>query len=81
MKTYSYNAACAMLATVFGNSIEARGTYDRIMFYRNGRPLAQYRESTGHVAFTSEGKAAMKSTSYGRTIACYSDSLNYTKEG
>lgn len=72
MTTHTYNSACMVLHSLFGDRVEVKGDpAHRAMFYVDGKAVAQYKESTGILAFTTYGKERQKAAGGGRTIYCY----------
>jgi len=71
MTTHTYNSACAMIDILFGKmNLEIKGSPARTVFYVNDKAVAQYKESTGTLAFYPYGKELQKARG-ARTVAIW----------
>ena len=67
--THTFNSAAAVINTLYGKmNLNTLGNADRIVFTVNGKPVAQFRESTGSLSFYPYGKELQKSLPGARTL-------------
>lgn len=54
----TYNTACFEMSKIFGDKMEVVGSYKRTGFKVDGKVVAEWKESTGHLLIHSDNFAA-----------------------
>jgi hypothetical protein len=66
---HTFNSACAVIDILFGKmNLEIKNTPSRTVFFVNGKAAAQYKESSGTLAFYPYGIELQKARG-ARTVA------------
>ena len=70
--THTFNSAAAVIHQLYGKmDLSLVSKRDRTVFTVNGKPVAQYRESTGILSFYPYGKELQKALPGARTLFCW----------
>lgn len=82
-KEYSYNAACMIIACMWGENIECKhsGNCVRTGFYHSGVRVAEYNENTGHLTIYKQPASHGMRTAYSGRMASIDDTETYDAEG